>query len=195
MLDSLITPGSETVKASDTHITVYLNRLRFEAGIARSARHASRGKCAVLRLDVHAAEDMPVNGRILNLAANTLRAGMHDGGVAYLGHGQFAVLLEGTDEREAAAYARTVAGVINAFKMVQDHEVLPVSVCIGGALAEDCQDGAALLEMAEMSAEVARGKPGCKLHLMQANDELLEFVMHDVPARPALDMAEPLLAN
>jgi GGDEF domain-containing protein len=155
----------------DAPITVFPNRRRFETGIGWMLR-AGAGDCAVLHLALRSGDSgrAGVNPRVLNLAGNTLRAGMRAGALAYLGDAEFAVLLKDSDARQAAGYARAVAEIICGFKVACEGGMLPVRARIGGVMAGDCRDGVTLLDWAVMAGDVARGKPGCQVHLLYRPD-------------------------
>lgn len=149
-------------------ITVLPNRRRFEASVSRILEHhcaGSRGS-AMLHVTVQSFSGTgAVSMRLLNLTGVTLRAGMREGEVAYLGDAEFAVLLHDTDAREAALYARTMVSVIGNFKVEWHDEMLSISACVGGVMTDDCVDGAALLCQASAASDLAQHKPGCKVHL------------------------------
>ena len=149
-------------------ITVLPNRDRFETCVSRILEHhgaGSRGS-AVLHVAVQSFSGTgAVSMRLLNLTGVALRAAMHDGEVAYLGDAEFAVFLHDTDAHEAAHYARTVVGVVGGFRVEWQDEMLSISAHVGGVMAGDCMDGAALLKKAAAASEVASRKYGCKVHL------------------------------
>lgn len=153
----------------DAQITVFLNRQRFEFGIEQMLK-AGHGREAVLYLAVRHADGSAaaVSHRTLSLVANTLRAGMRSGAVAYLGEARFAVLLQGTDEWQAAAYARVAVDIVNGMRLPSGERTLPIKACVGGVLAGHDRDGARLLALAEAAADMAWDKPGSKLHLLHA---------------------------
>ena len=154
----------------DTQVTVFPNRQRFEAGVTRVLSHASGERdCAVLHVALHGSDGAgSVSPRMLNLAGNALRAGTRRGCLAYLGDAQFAVLLQDTTAREAAAYARTLAVVIASFRSHWHGEPLTVSASIGGVMAGDGQQGHDLLRQAADAGQLAGGKPGCHVHMLHA---------------------------
>ena len=153
----------------DVQITVFLNRQRFEYGIEEMLK-AERGRQAVLYLVLRHADGSAadVSHRSLNLVGNTLRAGMRSGAVAYLGEARFAVLLQDTDEWQAAAYARVAVEIVNGMRVPAGEGALPIKACVGGVLAGHNRDGAYLLKLAETATELAWEKPGSKLHLLHA---------------------------
>ncbi|HEV7165687.1 MAG TPA: hypothetical protein VGO35_09885 [Gammaproteobacteria bacterium] len=173
MFDAYISTDSgsdeRTAHDTDAQVTIFPCRERFEAGISRMLR-ATTGQCAVLHMTVRSDSlcTGSVSRRILNLAGNALRTGMHVRAAAYLGDAEYAVLLQDTDAREAAAYAQAVTALVCGARVSWDDEVLTLTACIGGVLADDCEDGAALLEMAETARAPAWGKPGCKVHMLHA---------------------------
>jgi hypothetical protein len=160
----------------DTQVTVFPNRQRFEAGVTRVLGHASGERdCAVLHVALRGSGGTgSVSLRMLNLVGNALRAGTRRGCLAYLGDAEFAVLLQDTTAREAAAYARTVAIVIESFRTHWDGELLTVSASIGGVMAGDGQQGHDLLQQAAEAGQQAGSKPGSRVQMQQAS----------APARP-----------
>lgn len=158
-----------TEAGRDAQITVFLNRQRFEYGI-EAMLNASHGQQAVLHLALRHEDGSTadVSPWVLNLAANTLRAGMRSGAVAYLGEARFAVLLQDTDAWQAAAYARVAVDIINGMPMPPAERGRPIKACIGGILAGHNRDGEYLLRLAEAATDHAWEKPGCKLHLLHA---------------------------
>ena len=153
----------------DAQVTVFLNRQRFEYGIEAMLK-ADHGQQAVLHLALRHEDgsQAAVSPWILNLAGNTLRAGMRSGALAYLGEARFAVLLQDTDAWQAAAYARVAVDIINGMPMPPSERTRPIKACIGGILAGHNRDGEYLLSLAEAATAQAWGKPGCKLHLLHA---------------------------
>jgi len=153
----------------DAHITVFLNRQRFELGIEAMLK-AGRGQQAVLHLAVRHEDGSAatVSHRTLNLVGNTLRAGMRSGAVAYLGEARFAVLLQETDEWQAAAYARVAVDIVNGMPLPAGEGPQPIKACVGGVLAGQSRDGEQLLALAGAATDVAWSKPGSKLHLLHA---------------------------
>jgi GGDEF domain-containing protein len=151
-----------------SHVTVLPNRSRFETAVSHVLEHhvaGSRGS-AVLHITVQSFSGTgAVSMRLLNLTGVALRAAMQAGEVAYLGDAEFAVFLHDTDARDAAHYARTLVNVIGGFRVEWHDEMLSISACIGGVMADDCVDGAALLRRAVEMNELARHKHGCKVHL------------------------------
>lgn len=160
---------SQEIRGRDAQITVFPTRDRFETGVSRMLK-TEGGECAVLHMTVRS--DTVCTGalsrKVLNLAGNALRAEMHAGAVVYLGDAEYAVFLQDTDAREAAAYAQAVTALVSGFKLQWEDEELSFKACIGGVLADDCQDGVALLELAEATRAMAWGKPGCKVHMTHA---------------------------
>ena len=153
----------------DAQITVFPSRQRFEYGIEAMLK-ADRGQQAVLLLALRHEDgsQAAVSHWILNLAGNTLRAGMRSGALAYLGEARFAVLLQDTDAWQAAAYARVAVDIINGMPMPPAGRGCPIQACIGGILAGHNRDGEYLLRLAEAATDHAWEKPGCKLHLLHA---------------------------
>ncbi len=155
------------------HITVLPNRSRFETAVSRILEHHAAGTrgSAVLHIAVQSFSGTgAVSMRLLNLTGLALRAGMHEGEVAYLGDAEFAVFLHDTDARDAAQYARTMVNVIGNFKVEWQDEMLSISACIGGVLADECVDGRALLRQAADAGELAQRKPGCRVHMAHAQE-------------------------
>ena len=187
MFDSYILPGpvsmmTRPVRHTDEPVTVFLCRRHFEAGVGRILAKDAR-RCAVLHMTLRGGDTGTgsISRRTLNLAANALRAGVRSGALVYLGDAEFAVLLQDTDAREAVAYARAVTAIVSGFKVMWEDELLPLQACMGGVTSEGCTDAAALLERAMEASELAKGKPGCKVHLMQQPVE----VPHLPLGRPA----------
>jgi GGDEF domain-containing protein len=152
----------------DHHITVLPCRSRFQESVSHILEHHAAGSrgSAVLHVTVQSFSGTgAVSMRLLNLTGVALRAAMHDGEVAYLGDAEFAVFLHDTDAREAAHYARTVVGVVSSFRVEWQDEMLSISAHVGGVMADDCLDGAALLKKAIAASELASHKHGCKVHL------------------------------
>ena len=152
----------------DHHITVLPNRSRFEESVSRILEHHAAGSrgSAVLHVAVQSFSGTgAVSLRLLNLTGVALRAAMHDGEVAYLGDAEFAVFLHDTDARDAAHYARTVVGMVGSFRVEWQDQMLAISAHVGGVMADDCVDGAALLQRAIEASDVASHKHGCKVHL------------------------------
>ncbi len=161
--------GHQASHGMDSQVTVFPSRERFEAGISHMLKSAT-GQCAVLHLTVRcdSACAGSVCRKILNLAGNALRTGMHVKAAVYLGDAEYAVLLQDADAREAAAYAQAVTSLVCGARVAWEDDVLTLKACIGGVLVGDCEDGAALLEMAEGARAQAWGKPGCKVHMLRA---------------------------
>ncbi|HEY1991925.1 MAG TPA: GGDEF domain-containing protein, partial [Gammaproteobacteria bacterium] len=184
MLDSAMEREANPVPAmrSDTRITVYPNRARFEAAL-RSLLCHEHGSCAMLHVAVvgHAGTGS-ISRRMLNLVGSTLRVCMRAGEVAYLGDAEFAVLLHGVDAREAAAYARTVITIVSSFRVMWEGELLGAEAHIGGVMFGDGEVNTGLLSLAEDASQVAADKLGCKLHLLQDPREA-------APLSPALPQA------
>lgn len=157
----------------DAPITVFVNRAGFERGISRMLSQGA-GEGAVLHLTLRGrdAHTGCVGRKLLNLVGNTLRVAMQSGAAVYLGNAEFAVFLREASAREAAAYARTVIGIIDDLQVTWEHEVLSVHAAIGGVMAGHAQDGEALLSQAIAAGEVARGKLGCKMHVLYAQEPL-----------------------
>jgi GGDEF domain-containing protein len=155
----------------DTQATVFPNRQRFEAGVTRVlSYHSGQLDCAVLHVALHGSGDTgSVSLRMLNLVGNALRAGTRRGCLAYLGDAEFAVLLQDTDAGRAAAYARTLAIVIESFRTYRDDAVITVSASIGGVMAGDGQAGHELLKQAADAGRLAEAKHGCHVHLRRAD--------------------------
>jgi GGDEF domain-containing protein len=153
----------------DHHITVLPNRSRFEESVSRILEHHAAGArgSAMLHVAVQSFSGTgAVSLRLLNLTGVALRAAaMCDGEVAYLGDAEFAVFLHDTDAREAAHYARTVVGMVSNFRVEWQDEMLAISAHVGGVMADDCVDGASLLQAAIAAGDVASHKYGCKVHL------------------------------
>jgi len=146
----------------DTQVTVFPNRQRFEAGVTRVlSHHSGQQDCAVLHVTLRGNGGTGgVSLRMLNLVGHALRAGTRRGCLAYLGDAEFAVLLQDSDSREAAAYARTVAIVIQNLSTSWHDEVLTVTVSVGGVMAGDGQDGRELLRQATEASRATGGKCG-----------------------------------
>lgn len=155
----------------DTQVTVFPNRQRFEAGVTRVLNHHSGHEdCAVLHVALQGSNGTgSVSLRMLNLVGNALRVGTRRGCLVYLGDAEFAVLLQDTDAREAAAYARTVAIVIANFRVLWEGEMLSVTASVGGVMAGDGQQGPALLQQARDAGELARAKAGQHVHMLHAH--------------------------
>lgn len=170
MLDSAMELRLDPVPAvrPDTHITVYPNRARFEAAL-RGTLNRNHGRCAVLHVAVRGdhAGTGSISRRMLNLAGNTLRSCMRAGEVAYLGDAEFAVLLRGVDAREAAVYARTVIGIVSDLRVLWEGELLGAEAQVGGVMFDDGEMNTELLSLAEEASQLAKIKPGCKLHMLQ----------------------------
>ena len=156
-------------RGKDAQITVFPNRQRFEFGIGEMLKVGS-GQHAVLHMAVRRKDGAAaaVSHRALNIGANTLRAGIQGGAVAYLGHAEFAVLLQDTDAWQAAAYARVAVDIVNGMKLPSGGGSLAVVGCMGGILCGHCRDGAYLLGLAVAAGDAAWEKPGCKVHLLHA---------------------------
>src|SRR5215469_6677531 len=157
----------------DAPITVFVNRMGFERGVSRMLSQGA-GEGAVLHLTLRGrdAHTGCVGRKLLNLVGNTLRVAMQSGAAVYLGNAEFAVFLREASAREAAAYTRAVIGIIDGLRATWEHEVLSVHAAVGGVMAGDAQDGAALLAQAIAAGEVARGKLGCKMHVLYAQEPL-----------------------
>lgn len=157
----------------DAPITVFVNRAGFERGVS-GMLSKGMGEGAVLHLSLHGEDGHTgsVSRRMLTLVGNSLRAAMRRGAAVYLGNAEFALFLHGTDAREAAAYARTVIQIIASLRVTWEHELLSAHACVGGVVAGDVQDGAALLEQAMAAGELAQGKQGCKLHMLHAHEQI-----------------------
>jgi len=153
----------------DAQVTVFLNRQRFEFGISEMLK-AGGGQHAVLHMVVRRADgaSAAISHRTLNMVANTLRAGIRSGAVAYLGDAEFAVLLKDTDSWQAAAYARVAVDIVNSMKLTSHEKPLVIVGCMGGILAGHSRDGEYLLGLATAASETAWEKPGCKVHLLHA---------------------------
>ena len=174
----------------DHHITVLPNRSRFEESVSRILEHHAAGSrgSAVLHITVQSFSGTgAVSMRLLNLTGVSLRAAMHDGEVAYLGDAEFAVFLHDTDAREAAHYARTVVGMVSSFRVEWQDEMLSVSAHVGGAMADDCVDGRALLKKAIAASEVASHKHGCKVHLTHPSAGVYEEQRETAPDNRLLE--------
>lgn len=176
---------SNLTTRSDTQVTVFPNRQRFETGVSRVlSHHSGEQDCAVLHVALRGSGGTgSVSLRMLNLVGHALRTGTRRGCLAYLGDAEFAVLLQDTTAREAAAYARTLAIVIEAFKTHWEGEVLTVSASIGGVMARDGQQGRELLQQAADAGRLAETKPGCHVHMLRT----------EKPSRAPLDL-EPSFA-
>lgn len=169
MLDSAMELEVESVPAvrSNTRITVYPNRARFEAALRGTLGHA-HGPCAVLHVAVVGDTGTgSVSRRMLNLVGSTLRVCMRAGEVAYLGDAEFALLLHEVDAREADAYARMVMTIVGSFHVMWEGELLGAEAHIGGVLFNDGESNPELLSLAEEASQAAAHKPGCKLHMWQ----------------------------
>ncbi|HEX4300561.1 MAG TPA: hypothetical protein VH327_06790 [Gammaproteobacteria bacterium] len=156
-------------------ITVLPNRSRFEQSVSRILEHNAAGSrgSAMLHVTVQSFSGTgAVSMRLLNLTGVALRAAMQDGEVAYLGDAEFAAFLHDTDAREAALYARTLVGIVGSFRVEWQDEMLSISACIGGVMADECVDGAALLQKAIAASDVASHKHGCKVHLTHPSTEV-----------------------
>lgn len=161
---------SDLTARRDSQVTVFPSRQRFEAGVTRVLSHDNGPQaCAVLHVALHGSGGTgSVSLRMVNLVGNTLRAGVRRGCLAYLGDAEFAVLLQDTDAREAAVYARTVASIIETLRTHWDGEVLTVNASVGGVMAGDGQHGRELLQQASDAGKLAELKPGCRVHLQHA---------------------------
>jgi GGDEF domain-containing protein len=171
MLDSAMEALLETPvlsAKSDTHITVFPDRAHFEAAL-RSMLAQTHGECAMLHIAVlcNRTGKISVCRRMLNLVGSTLRACMRTGEVAYLGQGEFAVLLRGVDSRETANYARTVNNIVAGFRVMWEGEMLSAEARIGGVMFKDGETNTDLLSIAEQAGYMAAAKFGCKVHLLQ----------------------------
>ncbi|HEV2332620.1 MAG TPA: diguanylate cyclase [Gammaproteobacteria bacterium] len=157
----------------DAPITVFVNRAGFERGISRMLSRGT-GEGVMLHLTLRSQDGHTgcVGRKLLNLAGNTLRVAMRSGAAVYLGNAEFAVFLQDAGVREAAAYARTVIQIIDRLRVTWDHEALSVQASIGGVMAGDAQDGAALLDQAVAAGEHARAKLGCKMYILYAQEPL-----------------------
>lgn len=177
MLDSAMEPIHNPVPdlKSDTHITVFPDRAHFEAALRSTLAHA-HGECAMLHITVlcNSSGKISVCRRMLNLVGSTLRACMRTGEVAYLGHGEFAVLLRGVDSREAATYARTVNNIVAGFRVMWEGEMLSAEARIGGVMFKDGETNTDLLAIAQQAGYMAAAKFGCKVHLLQEAQAMLE---------------------
>jgi hypothetical protein len=164
MFDSMMTQPRH-----DTQVTVFPNRERFEAGVTRVlSHHSGQEDCAVLHVALRGGSGSgtgSVSQRMLNLVGNALRIGTRRGCLVYLGDAGFAVLLQDTDAREAAAYARIMAVVIASFRVNGEDELISASASIGGVMAGDGQQGHDLLEQAMRASQVAVGKHGYQVHM------------------------------
>lgn len=151
----------------DVPTRVFLNRHHFERGIVGLLQSEPLA-CAVLHVTL-TGEDGSVGAvcqRTLNVAGNILRACMRGGAAAYLGEGEFAVLLQGTDARGLESYACTVLQMISGLQMSWGNRPQQVQVFVGGTLAGDCLDGAILLAQAISASRQARMEPFSRLHLL-----------------------------
>jgi len=170
MLDSATSPFRESpipAYKSDTQITVFPDRTRFEAAFRGTLSHV-HGPCAMLHVVVvgdHGGTGS-VSRRMLNLVGSTLRACMRAGEAAYLGDAEFAVLLRDVGARGAAVYGRTVISIVSGFRVMWEGELLSAEARIGGVLFDDSETDTELLALAEQAGRVADGKFGCKLHLI-----------------------------
>jgi hypothetical protein len=177
----------DSISTYPAHITVLPNGSRFETAVSRILEHHAAGTrgSAVLHITVQSFSGTgAVSMRLLNLTGLALRAGMHEGEVAYLGDAAFAVFLHDTDARDAALYARTMVKVIGDFKVEWHDEMLSISACVGGVMADDSIDGAALLRQAVEAGALAHDKLGCKVHMAHAHD--------DHPHPQAMDLTDTL---
>jgi len=165
-MDSTEARSSGVARHIDAPVTVFPNRRRFEAGVERILRKGC-GQCAVVHVTV--LTSFPCIGalsrRLLNLVGNVLRAGMRSGAAAYLGNGEFAVLLQDTDVREAAAYARAVGDTLCDFRMAWEGETLYAKSRIGVVIAGECRDGTSLLESAMVASAASRDDSDCRLRI------------------------------
>jgi hypothetical protein len=174
MFDSMMTPTRH-----DTQVTVFPNRQRFEAGVSRVlSHHSGQEDCAVLHVSLRGSAGS-VSPRMLNLVGNALRIGTRRGCLVYLGDAEFALLLQDTDAREAAAYARTMAVVIASFRVNGKDELISASASIGGVMAGDGQQGHDLLEQAMQASKLAVGKHGYQVHMQHA---AAPMPRHEMPA-------------
>jgi len=153
---------------SDTCITVYPDRAHFEAALRSTLAHA-HGECAMLHVTVLSNRSGRASAcrRMLNLVGSTLRACMRAGEVAYLGQGEFAVLLRGVDPSEAATYARSVNNIVAGFRVMWEGELLSAEARIGGVMIKDGETNTGLLTIAQQAGYMAAAKFGCKVHLLQ----------------------------
>jgi hypothetical protein len=182
---------SNVTTASPRHVTVLPSRTRFEVAVSRVLEHHADGShgSALLHITVQSESGTgSISPRLLNLVGNALRAGMHDGEVTYLGDAEFAVFLHDTDDRQAALYARTMAGVIGSLKAQWQDEMISIHACIGGVISEHCCDGSALLNLAEFATRTARYKHGCKVHMLHG-DSLIESEQDDVGSDTIAELA------
>ena len=179
------------IRGLEAPITVFVNRVGFERGISSMlSKDAYTGEGAVLHLTLRSqdAHTGCVGRKLLNLVGNTLRMSMRDGAAVYLGNAEFAVFLRGAGAMEAATYARTVIEIIDDLRGTWEHEVLWAHAAVGGVVAGDAQDGAVLLEQAIAAGEAARGKLGCKMHILYA-EEPVPALRQSAPARASLRLA------
>ncbi|HEY3645181.1 MAG TPA: hypothetical protein VGM16_07560 [Gammaproteobacteria bacterium] len=166
---------------------IFNGRAGFEAGATRlmdSVAYAA-SECAVLHLSVAgpALQDPAASRKTLGLVANILRARVKAGALGYLGDGRFAVLLQGVSGRDAVAFCRDALTVLEGIRLHWQGDVLTVDAWIGGSMAEVHHDGMTLLEAAEHAADIARAKPGRKLHMVHEQQDSA-ISMHEEDALP-----------
>jgi GGDEF domain-containing protein len=190
MFDSHIAgDGDKTLhSAPDPCIIVFPTRRAFATGISPILER--RSACAVLYLTLlsDGKNTKALSPRLLNLVANTLRAAMRTGAGAYLGGGEFAILLQGTDAQRAEACARVVVSIVSEFKLPRDGKRYPIKACIGGVMAEDRNDGELLLNMAEQACLMARYELGRAVHIVDGPSPWVRLP-REVPANLAAHAA------
>jgi GGDEF domain-containing protein len=177
--------SANAIRVTDTHgdhgrhtpIQVFLDRGRFEAGISRilGASHAHTEDCAILYVSVQSSDvelhDAYSSRKLLNLVGNILRARVHAGALAYLGHGEFAVMLQDVSARGAVAYSRSVLSVLSDIRMQWQGKTFTVSAHVGAVMTEGRQEGDTLLDLAQKAGRMAKEQPGFKVHMVHDQEE------------------------
>lgn len=182
--DASITTRHQGDATADAPVQVFMDRSRFEAGISRILRstRVNAEDCAIFYIIARSSDahlnDADASRNMLNLIGNILRSRVHAGALAYLGNGEFAVMLEDVSARDAVAYARSVFSVLSDIRMQWQGRVLTIGAHIGGAMTEGRQDGESLLELAQLASNIARVQLGYKVHMVHDREEGMLHLQH-----------------
>lgn len=154
-----------------------MDRSGFETGVSRmlETTNVNTEDCVILYVSVQSRDaglnDPDASRKMLGLIGNILRARVRAGALAYLGHGEFAVMLQDVSARDAVAYSRNVFSVIADIRMQWRGVTFTVSGHIGGVMTEDRHDGEYLLCLAQKAAHMAKEQPGFKVHMVHDQEE------------------------
>jgi len=195
--------------AAHDELTDLTNRSTFEKALDRAILVGARQQIphALLYIDLdrfklhNDAAGHAYGNRLLQTIANRLRSALpREYPLARLGSDEFAVLLQGTDDREALRIAEQLRSLIADIEPDGEQIVYHVGISVGLAMLPpgSVTDASQALAHAEQACYVAKTRGGNAVHLFSQGDDILQHLRDDMhwsqPIRLALSSNQLFLS-